>query len=78
DDPAFASPAIAETGIVGTSFTPGANLDAVTTYHWRVSSENLCGTGATSIAFSFTTGSSLPFADGFESGDTSGWSVTVP
>ncbi len=78
DDPAFGSPAIAETGIVGTSFTPGANLDAVTTYHWRVSSENLCGTGATSIAFSFTTGSSLPFADGFESGDTSGWSVTVP
>jgi hypothetical protein len=28
--------------------------------------------------FSFTTGNPLPFSDGFESGDTSAWSNTVP
>jgi hypothetical protein len=28
--------------------------------------------------FSFTTESLMPFADGFESGDTSAWSATVP
>jgi hypothetical protein len=78
DDPAFGSPAIAETGIVGTTYTPTADLEDSTTYYWRVASENLCGPGGTSTVFSFTTMSLLPFEDGFESGDTSAWSTTVP
>jgi hypothetical protein len=78
DDPAFASPAIAEAGITGTSYLPTGDLEEGTTYFWRVRSENLCGAGAASGAFSFATESSLPFDDGFESGDTSAWSVTVP
>jgi len=43
-----------------------------------VFSENLCGLGAPSTVFSFETLSLMPFADGFESGDTSAWSATVP
>jgi hypothetical protein len=78
DDPAFGSPAIDVTGIPGTTFTPTTDLDDATTYYWRVRSENLCGPGAASTVFSFTTESPLPFADGFESGDTSAWSNTVP
>ncbi len=74
DDPAFGSPAISESGIVGTSFTPSSDLEEETTYRWRVRSENACGPGTASTVFSFTTGSPLPFADGFESGDTSAWS----
>jgi hypothetical protein len=53
-------------------------LDDATTYYWRVRSENLCGPGPASTVFSFTTLSLLPFEDGFESGDTSAWSSTVP
>jgi hypothetical protein len=78
DDPAFASPAISETGIAGTSFTPSSDLEEEATYHWRVRSENACGPGTASIVFSFMTGSPLPFEDGFESGDTSAWSATLP
>ena len=78
DDPAFSSPAIAEAGILGTTYTPTADLEDSTTYYWRVTSENLCGLGGTSTTFSFATMSLLPFEDGFESGDTSGWSTTVP
>ncbi|PWB69745.1 MAG: hypothetical protein C3F15_14670 [Holophagae bacterium] len=78
DDPAFGSPAIVETGIVGTTFTPSTDLEADTDYSWRVRSENQCGAGPASTVFSFTTESAMPFADGFESGDTSAWSATVP
>ena len=78
DDPAFSSPAIAVSGISGTSYTPTTDLDDATTYYWRVRSENLCGPGGLSTVFSFTTVSLLPFEDGFESGDTGGWSTTVP
>jgi len=78
DDPAFASPVISEAGIVGTSFTPSSDLEETTIYYWRVRSENLCGSGVPSTVFSFTTQALLPFDDGFESGDTSGWSATVP
>ena len=78
DDPAFGSPAVAVTGFAGTTYTATTDLDEGTTYHWRVRSENLCGPGAASTVYSFTTLSLMPFADGFESGDTSGWSTTVP
>ncbi len=78
DDADFSSTVIAETGLTGTSYTPTADLAESTTYYWRVSSENLCGAGTPSTVFSFTTLSSLPFEDGFESGDTSAWSATVP
>jgi hypothetical protein len=78
DDPAFGSPAISESGIAGTSYTPSSDLDDDTTYSWRVTSENVCGPGGTSTVFSFTTLTLLPFEDGFESGDTSAWSATVP
>jgi hypothetical protein len=78
DDPAFGSPEISETGLTATTYTPTIDLGEDTTYSWRVSSENLCGTGTASGAFSFTTERLLPFEDGFESGDTSVWSSTVP
>jgi hypothetical protein len=78
DDPAFGSPAISESGIAATSYTPAGDLDDDTTYYWRVTSENVCGPGAASSGFSFTTLSLLPFEDGFESGDTSEWSATMP
>jgi len=78
DDPAFGSPAIFETGVPGTTFTPSTDLEADTNYSWRVRSENQCGAGPASTVFSFTTESLLPFADGFESGDTSAWSATLP
>ncbi len=78
DDPAFGSPEISETGLTATTYTPTIDLAENTTYYWRVSTENLCGTGAASAAFSFTIQRLLPFEDGFESGDTSVWSNTVP
>ncbi len=78
DDPAFGSPEITETGIVGTSFTPTSDLEEGTTYWWRVAAENFCGAGAASGTYSFTTSILMPFTDGFESGDTDGWSMTYP
>jgi hypothetical protein len=54
-------------------------LDTNTTYYWQVEAVN--GFGATlgdgGAWWSFVTQPHL-FADGFESGDTTGWSVTVP
>ena len=39
----------------GTSAAVSVPLDPVTTYFWRVNSTNICGTGAHSAVFSFTT-----------------------
>ncbi len=78
DDPAFGSPEITETGIPGTSFTPATDLEEETTYWWRVAAENFCGAGAASGEYSFTTLTLMPFSDGFESGDTEGWSGSYP
>ena len=77
-DPAFGSPEITETGILGTSFTPATGLEEGTTYWWRVAAENFCGASAASGTYSFTTAVFMPFADGFESGDTDGWSESYP
>jgi hypothetical protein len=61
DDLVFGSPAISETGILGTTFTPSSDLEENMIYYWRVRSENPCGCGAASTVFSFTTaGLSLP------------------
>jgi hypothetical protein len=57
DDPAFGSPAISVSGIAATSYQAVTDLQQGTIYHWRVRSENLCGTGAASTVFSFTTAS---------------------
>ncbi len=78
DDPAFGSPEISETGVLGTTFTPAADLGEGTKYSWRLAAENFCGVGTASNAWSFTTVTFMPFSDGFESGDTNAWTVTVP
>jgi hypothetical protein len=78
DNADFSSAVISETGLTGTTYTPTIDLAENTTYYWRVSSENLCGAGSPSTVFSFTTQRLLPFEDGFESGDTTAWSSTVP
>ncbi|HOC41907.1 MAG TPA: SBBP repeat-containing protein [Thermoanaerobaculales bacterium] len=64
DSPAFGSPAISQTGILGTTFTPSSDLEEDTTYHWRARSENLCGAGVASAVFSFTT-AALPLPGPF-------------
>ncbi len=82
-DPSFVDVTIDESGIDGTTFTPGSSLDAGTEYWWRVRSRNACGAGAWSAVQSFTTegmpgecwpGSAplIHFADDFESG-APGW-----
>ena len=57
DDSAdFSSPVIDAAGIAGTSYTnSGAPLLPATDYYWRVTADNVCGSGATSSEFSFTT-----------------------
>ncbi len=46
-------------------------------YTWRVQGENAAGTGpwTSPVAFDVT---DLVFSDGFESGDTSAWSLSIP
>ena len=54
-DATFANLALDETGILGTTFTPGADLLSSTQYYWRVQAENGCGAGAWSNHFGFGT-----------------------
>ncbi|MCZ7651065.1 MAG: S8 family serine peptidase [Thermoanaerobaculia bacterium] len=84
-DPAFGNLVMDETGIAGTTFTPGSDLASNTVHHWRVRGENACGNGAWSTASSFTT-VPLPgdcplgaqpvavYSYGFEAG-ASGWTT---
>jgi subtilisin-like proprotein convertase family protein len=53
-DPGFTNIVYSAAGLTGLSHVLTTPLDPSTTYHWRVSSENVCGT-ATSAARSFTT-----------------------
>ena len=81
DNDDFSSPEISVSGLTFTFYSTPSDLAEDTTYYWRVASENLCGLGVTSTVFSFTTlipQPPLPFSDGFESGDTTAWSATVP
>ncbi len=53
-DAAFTN--IVETGSpTSNNYTPSSILDPLTTYYWRVTPVNTCGSGATSSAFNFTT-----------------------
>jgi hypothetical protein len=52
----FSNLVINQTGITGTSFTPGGGLNGTTTYYWRVTAVNETGTRVSSNAgISFTT-----------------------
>jgi hypothetical protein len=60
-----------------------SGLAPSTTYSWQVRAVNGQGTtqadGGTWWGFTIESGQpELPFSDGFESGDTSAWSATVP
>ncbi|MCI0728700.1 MAG: M36 family metallopeptidase, partial [Chloroflexi bacterium] len=54
DDPGFGTIDYTAT-VSGTSHTTTTALANDTTYYWRVTSYNVCGTGAASATFSFTT-----------------------
>ena len=82
-DPDLVTLAIDESGIDGTTFTPGSHLNASTEYWWRVRASNACGDGAWSEVRSFTTeprpgecgpgtAPMIHFEDDFESG-APGW-----
>ncbi len=51
-DPAFSS-IVESSSNAGGSFTLTSNLSANTTYFWRVTPTNICGSGTTSSTFSF-------------------------
>jgi hypothetical protein len=58
---ALTSPAINQTGITGTSYTPSAQLAASTVYYWRVTAVNAtASTVATNAGLSFTTAAGTP------------------
>ncbi len=80
DDPGFGS--IDYSAVVsGTSHIPSASLSALTTYYWRVTPMNSCGSGTTSSVFSFTTQESSLQCNGgvvdFDLGIPGDWNVTV-
>ena len=55
DDPGFGSIDYTVSGLTGTSHTATVELDFLTTYSWRVRGDNICGGGADSAVFTFTT-----------------------
>jgi choice-of-anchor B domain-containing protein len=74
-------------GVATTTYTPAADLETNTTYHWRVRTTTACGTGAAwSAPFYFTTTSpaagcplgtsaQVAFAESFEAG-APGWTTS--
>jgi len=71
--------------VSGTTDTPATDLQSNTTFYWRVTAANTCGTGGVSTTFSFTTVSqagdcsvgttpNTVYSYGFESG-LSGWTL---
>ncbi|MEZ5461247.1 hypothetical protein [Dokdonella sp.] len=85
DEPGFGAPLVYSTTVSGTSHTPTVDLPSNTVLYWRVRSDNVCGVGADSSAFSFTT-TPLPgdcpigsannplYSTDFE-GDNSAWTL---
>jgi hypothetical protein len=80
-DAAFTN--IVDSTIVSTPSYSGALLNTSTTYYWRVTPANACGSGPTSAVWSFTTlaapgdcgpgtAPNVLYSTGFESGDA-GW-----
>ncbi|MFZ0544170.1 MAG: hypothetical protein WAM60_01945 [Candidatus Promineifilaceae bacterium] len=74
--------------VLENSYQVSVNLDLDTTYYWRVSSINACGTGMVSASFSFTTvgdGTACPaglvidyaYLEDFDSG-AAGWTHSAP
>ncbi len=58
------------------SFQPGNLADG--SYSWRVRGRNPNGTGNWSASRAFTVSTNRLFFDGFESGNTSAWSASLP
>jgi PA14 domain/Right handed beta helix region/Secretion system C-terminal sorting domain len=57
----FSSPAINQSGITGTSYTPGTALGFSTTYYWKVTAVNVTGSvTATNSGLTFTTAAQPP------------------
>ncbi len=57
----FTNPVINQSGLTGTSYTPGTALAASTLYYWRVTAVNTAGSAiATNAGISFTTGVAAP------------------
>jgi hypothetical protein len=67
--------------VVGSANTAFTNVNfgslPLGTYFWRVTPSGSCPGGVVSATFSFTVDNIL-FIDGFETNDTTAWSVTVP
>ncbi|MEI2611588.1 MAG: T9SS-dependent M36 family metallopeptidase [Candidatus Promineifilaceae bacterium] len=52
-DATFTTIVDSATGVVGNSYRVSVDLTPGATYYWRIAATNVCGTGATSAAFSF-------------------------
>ena len=85
-DPEFASLVITATGLTGASFTPTADLPLRAVYYWRVRMANVCGSGAASAVYTFTTRSApgdcapgaeptVLYSSDFEGGNVAGWTA---
>ena len=76
-DPAFNN-IVYTADVEGTSHTAATALNALTTYYWRVTAQNVCGS-STSATFSFTTQEATMICNGqtvdFEDGIPADWEV---
>lgn len=69
-------PPVFQSGVVGTSL--GVTAQVGSTYYWKVAAVNSCSSTPSAV-WSFAASSSPDiFGDGFETGNTSHWSATVP
>ncbi len=82
-DSGFTNIVASATGLTSPTWTSNVTLNTSSTYHWRVWAANVCGTGAYSSVFSFTTVAApgdcgpgttpnILYQYGFEAG-ASGW-----
>lgn len=76
---------VASTTVVGTTWKVDTALGQSTAYYWRVTPQNYCGTGASSLVFKFTTGliGQCPsgttltplYSDDFNAAGNNGWTT---